>query len=220
MHNYHMTLASSNVKTGPIPVTTTSSNSCPDDCAFNGNGCYAQSGPLFWHWRAVDKGTRAISLDELCDKISALPANTLWRHNQAGDLPSDGKKIDHASLRKLVAANAGKRGFTYTHYRGLHNYRMAKYATSMGFTVNLSANTLAEADLLHKRGLPVVVTLPQDGGDTHTPTGIKVKVCPAQKVEGMTCKLCKLCARADRGFIIGFLSHGTGKRRVDIIARG
>jgi hypothetical protein len=220
MHNYHITMASSNGKTGPIPVTTTSSDSCPPDCAFNGNGCYAQSGPLNWHWKAVDNGSRSVSLDELCEKITSLPANTLWRHNQAGDLPSDGGSIDEVALDKLIAANAGKRGFTYTHHRGEHNVAMAKRATSAGFTVNLSANTLAEADEFYKHGLPVVVTLPHDAVDTQTDGGIKVKVCPAQKVEGMTCKLCKLCARADRGFVIGFLAHGTSKRRVNIIARG
>jgi len=221
MHNYHISLVSGNTKTGPIPVTTTSSSSCPSDCAFKDAGCYGDTGPLSWHWHQVDSGSRAMTLDQLCQKITTLPQGTLWRHNQVGDLPSkDGKSIHKPSLRKLVEANAGKRGFTYTHYRGLANLEKVRYANQNGFTVNLSANNLSEADEFFKTGLPVATVVPAGYTGGTTASGVKVKVCPAQLVDGMTCKLCKLCAKEDRTFIIGFLPHGTRKKRVDIIARG
>ncbi|MEG0068146.1 MAG: hypothetical protein RR740_26515, partial [Pseudomonas sp.] len=69
-HTYHFTRVSGNAKTGPIPVTTTSADSCPPSCSFKGNGCYAESGPLALHWKAVTAGKRGGSLDELCTKIS------------------------------------------------------------------------------------------------------------------------------------------------------
>ena len=43
--NVHLTLKSSNAKTGPIPVSTTEKASGPPDCAMR-EGCYAASGPL------------------------------------------------------------------------------------------------------------------------------------------------------------------------------
>lgn len=54
-HTYHFTRVSGNAKCGPIPVTTTSADSCPPTCSFKGNGCYAESGPLAMHWKADRK---------------------------------------------------------------------------------------------------------------------------------------------------------------------
>ena len=41
---YHLTKVSSNRKTGPIPVSTTTSDSCPPTCSLKGAGCYAEQG--------------------------------------------------------------------------------------------------------------------------------------------------------------------------------
>jgi len=64
----------------------------------------------------------------LLDAIRNLPEGTLWRHNQAGDLYSqDQETIDEDSLMKIVDANQGRCGFTYTHYDVLgnaHNRRL------------------------------------------------------------------------------------------------
>lgn len=38
MTNYRFTLKSANSKTGPIPVTTTSSDTCPNSCALKASG--------------------------------------------------------------------------------------------------------------------------------------------------------------------------------------
>lgn len=69
-HTYHFTRASGNVKTGPIPVTTTSADSCPPTCSFKGNGCYAESGPLALHWRAVSSGKRGSNMRQKACKRS------------------------------------------------------------------------------------------------------------------------------------------------------
>ena len=66
---YHLTRVSSNSKTGPIPVSTTSRNSCPEACELKGSGCYAESGPLRLHWDAVG-ANRGYDLDKFCDEIS------------------------------------------------------------------------------------------------------------------------------------------------------
>ena len=99
MHTYHFTRVSSNAKTGPIPVTTTSAGSCPPTCSFKGNGCYAESGPLALHGRALTNGKRGGTLAELCEKVAALPRHQLWRHNQAGDLPGFGGDLDPGAVR-------------------------------------------------------------------------------------------------------------------------
>ena len=218
---YHITPVSSNKKTGPMPVTTTSSDSCPPSCPFAGGGCYAKSGPLALHWSKVSEGERGGSLEDLTSFIRALPEGTLFRHNQAGDLPGEGETIDGVALRKITKANTGRRGFTYTHKYGKRgNLKLIKAANAGGFTVNLSANSPAHADELAETGAgPVVCVLDQaTTQNTTTPAGRKIVVCPATVREDITCSTCGLCARANRSVIVGFPAHGTSKKKASAIA--
>jgi hypothetical protein len=62
------------------------------------------------------------------------------------------------------------------------NLAAIRAANLNGFTINLSANTLEEADTLARRKAgPVVVILPSDAAYHHverTPEGRKVIICP------------------------------------------
>lgn len=219
-YTYHFTRISRNAKTGPMAVTTTSANSCPPDCGFRRNGCYAESGPLALHWRAVSAGTRGSSFDELLQEISSLRHRALWRHNQAGDLtPCAPGTIDAHLLARLAMANRGRRGFTYTHYRPTRpNQAAICSANELGFTVNLSAQTLAQADAYAALGVgPVAVVLP--AGTTkpaRTPEGRLVVVCPAS-VGNTDCLNCGICQQRDRAAIVGFPAHGAGARHVQAV---
>ena len=222
----HITHKSRNVKTGPIPVTTTSSESCPNACPLKDSGaCYAKSGPLALHWAKVSRGDAGASWQAGIDAITSIPDGALWRHNQAGDLPGIGDAIDATMMRQLVAANSGKRGFTYTHKptdgeHGESNRELIAEANRQGFAVNLSADTMAEADELAALNIgPVVVLVARDHAEKSlTPAGRKVIVCPAQTREDVTCASCGLCARIDRGVIIGFRAHGVNARKAEAIA--
>lgn len=220
---YHLTLISSNEKTGPIPVTTTSASTCPPSCPFYGKGCYAKSGPLAIHWSKVTSGSRGSDLATLCGQVAKFPANQIWRHNQAGDLPGYGERVDVKALARLVKANAGRRGFTYTHKHNLKaNLRAIREANEGGFTVNLSANSLAHADELYEtKAGPVAVVLPIDSPSTvYTPAGRKVIACPHDKNRAITCERCGLCQKSARSVIVGLRAHGTQKRVVSAIAKG
>ena len=212
----HLTPKSANVKTGPIPVSTTERASCPSDCKMKSE-CYAASGPLALHWAAVSNGARGTSWAEFTDAIAALPDGQLWRHNQAGDLPQRDGTIDPALLGDLVAANIGKRGFTYSHHRDAESINWIRHANQWGFTVNLSANDLHDADALADADAgPVVVVLPStQTSNTTTPRGRPVIVCPATQRDDVSCATCQLCQR-QRAAIVGFPAHGTRKRTIDI----
>lgn len=224
----HFTPKSANAKTGPIPVTTSAPNTCPDSCPLKAGGCYAKGGPLGMHWRKVGE-TRGAGIDALCEQIAALPEGQVWRHNQAGDLPGVGDLIDHAPLQALVEANKGRRGFTYTHKPverlGIDagNRQAIAYANANGFTVNLSANDLAHADRLAALEIgPVAVVLDSaHTGNTRTPEGRPVVQCPATARDDITCAKCKLCASNKPGRpIVGFPAHGASKRKASAIAAG
>lgn len=220
--NVHLTPKSANAKTGPIPVSTSSRESC-GACPLKGNGCYAESGPLALHWNAVTRGERGTDWATFCDDIAALPDDQLWRHNQAGDLPRvpGSDAIDTVALEQLVDANHGKRGFTYTHHALTDdNLRAIELANVGGFTVNLSADDLDEADQMLETGLPVVVLLPADQTtNCLTPGGAKVIVCPATIRDDVSCSTCQMCARADRQIVIGFPAHGTSAKKASVVAR-
>lgn len=217
-HTYHFTLRSNNAKTGPIPVTTTSADSCPPTCSFKGNGCYAEHGPLVLHWRAVTAGTRGGTIEELCAAIAALPDGQLWRHNQAGDLPvSRPGKVHFGHLKALVKANRGRRGFTYTHHRPTAwNRAVIHNVNAMGFTINWSAETLEQADQFADMAIgPVVCVLPADATKPmQTPGGRTVVVCPATQNDDIDCARCELCQKVDRKSIVGFPAHGSGAAKV------
>ena len=224
-YNVHITMKSNNKKVGKIPVSTTSASTCPAICPFNHaneGGCYANAGPLAMHWAKVTDGNRGDTWSVFTGKIANLKDGQLWRHNQAGDLPGNGDKLDATACFQLSEANKGKRGWTYTHYDVLNSKQNASVVQQMngdGFVVNLSGNNLAHADDLYDLGIgPVTTVLPSDQmTNTVTPKGRKVVVCPAVVKDDVSCEDCQLCARL-RDAIVGFPAHGNGKKKADAIA--
>lgn len=236
MSKYLITPKSNNVKTGPIMVTTSPRKTCPNACPFrkdNAGGCYAEGGPLGALWRGLDatdagdtfqNGRGKVSVkshSELLEAIESLPDGALWRHNQAGDLAGEADAIDVKALCEIVAANTGKRGFTYTHKPMTSEANRNAVATTnaLGFTVNLSGNSLAHADELADLNIgPVVCVVPvSQTENTQTPKGRKVVIYPATKRDDVSCATCKLCSR-QRDFIVGFPAHGASKNKASRIA--
>ncbi len=175
------------------------------------------------HWRSTP--VRGESWESFCREIEALPDGQLWRHNTAGDLPGLKTRIDHAKLSRLVAANKGKYGFTFTHKPVLYgshedakrNRDAIERANRSGFTINLSADGVEQADALWDLTIaPVAVVLPSTTPDRSfkTPNGHPVVICPAELSDRVTCATCALCAKADRHSIVGFRAHGQSKREV------
>lgn len=216
----HLTLVSGNRKVGPIPVSTTERASCPTTCSWYDKGCYAKYGPLGMHWRKVVE--RGMHWVDFCAKIAKLRKGTMWRHNQAGDLPGQNNQIDKGALDMLVKANKGKQGFTYTHYPMTNevNRNAVKEANEKGFTINLSADSIEQADALADLNIaPVAVVLHKNVAESlakiFTPKGRRVVVCPASRSDiEMDCASCGLCAVSGRKAIIGFPAHGTAAKTV------
>ena len=215
------TAKSSNKKTGPIPTVVSQAKTCPDACPLKNNGCYANYGPLAIHWKRLNTEQVGISWEMLCENIAALPKGQLWRYNVAGDLPGENNNIDRRQLNKLVKANKGKRGFTYTHkpMTKKANREAVKKANQDGLTINLSANRIEDVDALLELGVgPVVTLLSSDAPDVnYTEKGVKVVTCPAQTRDDINCKKCEICANSKRDYVIGFLAHGTGTKKVDAL---
>ena len=239
MQKFNFTRISSNVKTGPIPVTMTSRASCPSNCGLSGSGCYAESGHVRLHWNRADGPQKASNgalgnfsgapLATLASALESLPKGQLWRHNVAGDLVHHNQLIDAETLLTIVKANHKKRGFTYTHHKVLGddsisrtNASLIKLANDGGFTVNLSADTLGDADKLLALNIgPVVTLLPIDAPNlSYTQAGNPVVKCPAVDNDNVQCSTCALCANVNRRSIVGFPVHGTSKKKADAVRTG
>jgi hypothetical protein len=221
---------SGNKKLGGIPASMSERGTCPPSCGLYQAGCYAGYGKLGAHWRQV--GERGLRWEGFLAKVRALPEGQLWRHNISGDLQPlrhEPLCIDPGSLRELVGANHGRRGFSFSHFpcslgspHWNHNASQIRMANTSGFTINVSVDTVQQADSIIEqsaylsvegRPLPVAVLLPHDAPIIRlkTPRGRHITVCPAE-TSGLTCADCELCAKADRAVVIGFRAHGQAKR--------
>ncbi len=229
---FHITARSDNQKTGPLVVTTSGKQTCWSGCPFFVTGCYAAGGPLAIHWAKISAGDRGLTwADFLADLKAALIRSPfkIWRHNQAGDLPGLGNKIDRRAVLQLAKASkaAGKTGFTYSHKPILPgqdpaaraNLATIKAAIAAGLIVNASANNLQHADKIADLGLPVCVTVPESTPERFTtPAGRRGIVCPAQTRDNISCATCGLCSRPGRAVLIGFRFHGSQARKAEINA--
>lgn len=218
--NSALTLESSNGKTGKIAVSTTSRKSCAPGCALAGeNGCYAEAGYYTrMHWDAVTAGTRGQPPVDFINRVASLPADSLFRHNVAGDLWPGVRPnlIDNTRLNMLADATKHLTAWTYTHHeKNLVNLAAIRAAIRRGFTVNLSTESKKEAAIFHKRGYPVTCVVPKDSPRSFRYKNTLFKQCPAT-LEGstVTCETCggakgkPLCSLARRNFVITFPVHG------------
>lgn len=220
MNNYALTLISNNSKTGAIPVTVSNRKTCPSSCPLLKNGCYAEGYYTQLHWDKVTSGERGTNWNDFINSIKSLPKKVLWRHNVSGDLVGSNDVIDAQALAQLVQANKNKSGFTYTHYpmTNNNNIQAVKMANNGGFTVNLSANNLKQADDYKALNIaPVVVVVAEDCDKvSYTEKGNKIVVCPAQTSDKVTCSSCGLCQNSKRDYIIGFRVHGTYTKKAKV----
>jgi len=220
---FKFTSISSNVKTGPIPVTMTERDSCPDTCLLKRNGCYADNFPLSLHWDRVE--TNGISFDALLENIKALPDGQLWRHNVAGDLPSLAGLVDSNDFNQLVDAAKHTSPIIYTHHRLYpHNQKLFSAARSKGVVVNASCESIGTAYSAIRSGVNAVCIMPKDAEPvtklTHPDSGeelARVVICPAQQRDSVTCASCGLCARdrVESKVIVGFIPHGAKSKKVN-----
>lgn len=215
------TKVSSNAKTGPIAVSMTESKSCPDTCQLKANGCYAKTSFTGMQWRQLDNGTHGIEWDEFISQLASLPYGSIFRHNVAGDLPHYDGIIDQLRIKMIIRALQRKIGFTYSHHTlNFENQAIIKYANAHGFTINASCDNLEQVDKAMALGIPAATILPEVSDKvTYTPAGNKVITCPATYSDKVQCSNCgsgrPLCARADRGYAIGFPVHGVGKKKAE-----
>lgn len=222
MENAHFILnpLSKNAKTGlGVAVSTSDSRTCPSACPLKDKQCYARFGNTSIHWKRLNDGKRGVQWAEFVDTVKALPRGWKFRHNEAGDLPGEDNEIDTEMLASLAMAVKERelRAWSYSHKPlTSKNVIAIKSAIADGFTINISADTTAEADEARSMGLPTVLIVAKDTKNgTMTPGGNKIILCPNQ-THGKTCAECMLCQKANRTCIVGFIAHGTASKSLNM----
>jgi len=217
---FNINYSSGNKKTGAIPVTRSSRNTCPASCGQRGP-CYGLNAPMVWHWEDRTSQPQGEYLRDL----HTIPLFRSWRDmcapavvrlREVGDyppLPSDGSVIDFHFAHAEAGILAGRYVIVFTHYEV--NYPNLTLADSMSakykIHINFSCDTAAQVAALPEGINAVVVT---KGLNKVGYIGSrKVVQCPAEYAEynKVTCSQCgnghPLCARK-RDYLIGFNLHG------------
>jgi hypothetical protein len=225
-----LTVPSSNGKTGPIAVSTTSRDSCADGCPLKGDdGCYAEAGYYTrLHWDQVTAGKRGVPPEEFIKQVSKLPANQMFRHDVAGDLwknPENSKQIYFPYLEKLAKASSHLyAAWTYTHHTldgidGARNKQAIFDVEQYKFIVNISTESIDVAARLQKEGFMVTVVQPPGGPTAFRHEGVSFVQCPATLPDSeVTCQTCggrkgkPLCATV-RKVVVVFPAHGSRKTK-------
>lgn len=237
---------SSNKKTGDIMQSYSSRSTCPKDCVFKNNGCYAEGYHTKMVWdRCEDKNDARYVingeqlkiglLEGAFNKLRKNPArdSILFRHNVAGDLAVEGTNLIDVNRVDTIAvaiegANkvAGEiiKGYTYTHCNiDLNASDIIHDAAHKGFLINASCETVDEVKHAKSLGINAVIASvdPKETEKWLKAVGLYGAQCPAQINEGMDCDRCQLCAK-NRKVVIIFEVHGQSKgkaRRVIQIKR-
>lgn len=198
---------SSNRKTGNIPQTWSSRNTCPPRCSFKKSGCYGDNhGPCFT-WNKVD--VEGIDIYTLIDRVQrSTYRGQLIRHNIAGDMCiPDTNRLDIDEVKHLCQAYKGRKAYTYTHAE-LTPEAIAciKDAQQKGFVINVSCESDAEVKFARLHGLNAVLSVPYMDKKKTVRDGIEYRLCRSE--EGYKCAECRLCAKKNRKSVICFPAHG------------
>ncbi len=237
--NFHLSTNTQNIKLGveDMATTTTSRETCPSDCPFKENGCYADNFPLSVHWDKVTNKTRGVKFKEFLKQLKKLSKYKNLRLSQAGDLVLDDESnISEKYLNEIIKNTKHlKSVWTYTHHNlenSVINQNRVIKATNQGLVINYSTESLLKADKAFNSGLLPVSIIRSDNEKIEvfkknkktyykltkkitTPEGRKCILCPSQQFEHVNCSNCKLCNSKDRDYVILFAVHGNKSKKAN-----
>lgn len=116
----------------------------------------------------------------------------------------------------LDAVPRNGQAWTYSHFLA----ESLPLPTPGKTVINASCDTVAEAVRAYSLSRPAVLAAPKDTADQwpQSVEGVRFVRCPAELSDNFTCQQCgngkPLCARPERDYVIVFVAHGTGAKKV------
>jgi hypothetical protein len=216
MLNILWAATSNNSKTGNVPTawvgpTREEARASCAGCPLLDKGCYAHSGtPLVALASIRRAATRGKNYTLKAALKGARRSARMVRYTAIGDGGRVPIPVADGIVSAVKAAGLDLVGYT-------HHWREQPVADAWRGRLMASCDNVTEADTALAAGWRVAVVLPANSGDTVTPGGRTVKVCPAIKTDGrITCNDCRLCDGSKRGPVIGFPAHGNQTKAADI----
>ena len=215
---YSFTSHSQNRKLGDIAAVSTSSPSCPNDCALKSE-CYAKYSFTGIHWRALDKS--GLNYNQVLDYVNAMKKRAKLRWGVYGDLAHNDGIIDATKLLKLANIVKSRliETILYTHHNidNVLNVKALQLAFSKGLHINISCEDTDKAIKALDYGLNAVIVLPT--GSIHKvikTDNLTIVRCPAEYKDTIQCSNCMLCAkdRVPQRVVIAFTAHGSGRKKL------
>ena len=215
----HLVARSGTSKTGPLPVTYRPMTTCPTDCPFLPDGESATQGGCYGTGRLFASAKhRAVTLDVEAGvwtvRLGKDTAARYLRDRVVGDVLTPAGDIDRDYLTAIadIATANGLTPFGYTHAWRRFTPADAAWLRTLGYVMNASVETHAQAAQAAALGLPVTI-VDDTTPDGATVAGQRLITCPAQTRADITCADCGLCATADRTTLIRFRPHGPAEQR-------
>lgn len=218
LENVHIVAASGNRKTGRIPTSSRPMDTCPTDCPFlptgATGGCYGTG----WLFGMARNNATTTTVAEASARLAAgvLKSAKYMRDRVVGDVMTPDGKVDTNYITGIaqVASDNGLIPFGYTHGWDRFGAKDVELLAEVGYVMNASTETLADAARAMKLGLPAVI-VDDEIPDGTMVAGRRLITCPAETREGVTCSSCGLCAKPlkDRAFLIRFRPHGNVRKR-------
>jgi|694.fasta_scaffold02858_61 hypothetical protein len=209
---YSFTSHSLNRKLGDMAAVSTSSPSCPDDCALF-NECYGKMSFTGIHWRKLDLS--GLTYAQVMNYVDAMRKRSKLRFNVVGDLAHLDGTIDAVKLLKLAntVKNRMIETILYTHHSidNSLNVSALKLAFSKGLHINISCEDTNKAAQALNLGLNAVIVLPTGSiNKVIKHEDLTIVRCPAEYKDSIQCANCMLCAkdRVEKKIIIAFTAHG------------
>lgn len=232
------------VPAGPYVVSTYASiiATCPHDCRFFGNGCYAEAGQAHLVLGRLNRAATKWSIPWSALETSFAEADAIARLYEGG-VPRDGARGgrdlrlhvsgDVSCHRGAVAlgvvaghwrARGGGRVWTYT-----HRWQEIRRSAWSAVSALASVETAEEAELAIARGYVPALVVPRfpHGHKAFALDGSRTMwvPCPVEAGAGTTCATCRLCLDDDdlrrRNLGIVFAVHGSdaaaARRRLPVV---
>lgn len=212
---------SENAKIGICSATYVSQHTCPSDCPFRRNGCYAELGHSGIITSRLNKAREKtpIRIAKLeAGKIRELASNGPrldLRVHVVGDCPDARSAEIVGQAMAEYSKRTHRRAWTYT-----HSWRKIPLKKWGGANVLASCETTKDVKKAIRKGYPTAVVVPKFEKPTaYVQDGVKLIPCPAQ-TRGITCVQCRLCLNAEKlanvGATIAFEAHGS---RMNMVKR-
>lgn len=222
IENVHLVADSGTSKTGRMPVTYRTSDSCPTTCPFlpkslGGNGgCYG-TGRIFG---IAAKYVATLSVDAALAKLKRMPKGSRFmRDRVVGDLVTPAGEFDMPYVKVIahVANTAGLKVYGYTHAWPIMTAADVADVAESGYVLNASCETESDVKRAVSLGMPTVLA-GDSWIDGEMIGGRRIVTCPAQTRDDVNCASCGLCAKPDRACTVRFLLHGPKNQAAASIA--